>query len=317
MPATPSVLQTLDSLHGSSSAELTRLAWSALLRAPSAEDRAVGLDYAIDKSLIDGYFAPHFRGEAVTEPADRFWVHPDNGLEMVWIPAGNYPVGPREAPRSFEHRGFFLSRYPVTKLQFAAFMDSWDYLPKAENGYGAFLNDFSKENTPPAEKADHPVVWVSWDDAAAYCAAHCCCLPSEWEWEAAARGLEGWPCPWSEHRPEHFDWQPGKGMKMTPMCHWRGRTTCRVDAFSLARTPFGCEQLVGNVSEWCRPAASPWEELADLSEELRPVRGACFRRRVLSCLLSSHRRNLHHRRRNDWTGFRPALRVHDWMEVDE
>ena len=314
MPATPSVIQTLDSLHGATSAELARLAWSALLRAPSAEDRAVGLDYAIDKSLIEGYFAPHFRGESVAEPADRFWVHPDTGLEMVWIPAGSYLVGPQESPRAFEHHGFFLSRHPVTKRQFAAFMEGWDYEP-ADNGFGPFLDDFADGWTVcPEDEANHPVVWVSSEDAETYCWANRLCLPSEWEWESAARGFEGWPCPWSEHQPALYDWKPKVGSIVTPMCHWRKKNTCDVSDFSKVRTPFGCEQLIGNVSEWCRASESPWDDVENPPEDQRAVRGACFKRRMLSCLLSSHRRSLNCQRRNDWTGFRPALRVNDWDE---
>ncbi|MCA9178892.1 MAG: SUMF1/EgtB/PvdO family nonheme iron enzyme, partial [Planctomycetales bacterium] len=200
--ATTNVLGQLEQLVGTAGHE--QAAWLAVLEAKSADELAVGLDFAIEKRLIDGYFAPHLRGEPVAEVADRYWVHPQTGLEMVWIPAGNYPVGfkptlvtePSEPPPyTISLPGFFLSRHPVTDLQYHAFLRERSYQPDARKSLGEpFLNHWSG-GEPRSTDDNFPVVWVSYYDAAAYCDAYRLCLPNEWEWEAAARGSDARPYP--------------------------------------------------------------------------------------------------------------------------
>ena len=91
--------------------------------------------------------------------------------------------------------------------------------------------------------------------------------------------------------------------------------TCAVDSYPRTRSPYGCEDLVGNVSEWCRTNdgkdlgafPEPWPEVKPDPEALTVVRGACFFRVIAGRMAASHRRQLSVVRRNQWTGFRPAL----------
>jgi len=170
-------------------------------------------------------------------PTPKSSVTLDNpaGIEWVDIPAGAFLYGEKKEYRVIQ-KPFKIGKYPVTNSQYKRFLDvnpqqdvpeNWDTLTR----------------TYPAEKANHPVVHVSWHDAMAFCQWTNCRLPTEEEWEKAARGTDGRTYPWGE------DWTPGKYCNSIET-NINGTTP--VDRFSKGTSPYGVWDMSGNVWEWIR-----------------------------------------------------------------
>jgi formylglycine-generating enzyme required for sulfatase activity len=197
-------------------------------------------------------------------------------LEMVRVPEGEFTYGsatpnPGEVLARTEKTGaYFIDRTEVTNEQYGLFYAAMlatndhsrchpdeDAGTKQRNHRPAFWTD-STYNGPK-----YPVVGVTWYDAYAYAAWAGKRLPTEREWEKAARGKTGWTYPWGN------DWAPDE-----KRCNSSGKAdgyefTAPVGACP-GRSPYGCADMVGNVSEWCSedyPGKSP----------SKVIRGGSFR----------------------------------------
>jgi len=137
--------------------------------------------------------------EATSQPAEET-TQP--AADMVLIPAGPFIMGsdsddPDEAPQhEVDLPAFEIDLFEVTNAQFAAFVEATGYQTDAEKGGEAGWRGFYTEG-----KDNHPVVKVSWNDAVAYCKWVGKRLPTEAEWEKAARGTDGRIYPWDGVSP--------------------------------------------------------------------------------------------------------------------
>ena len=225
------------------------------------------------------------------------WRNPADGREMIAIPSAPALIG--ELAERVTLPAFSLSRFPVTNAEFARFLAESGYSPPDDHPAGqggAFLEHWDGERTPPAGLEAHPVVFVSWWDAAAYCAWAGLVLPTEAMWERGARGTDGRPYPWGWARP---------GPRLAQL---GAEQTAPAGSFPGVRTATGCEDMIGNVSEWCAPAEPPGEGARAEAERLHPIRGSAYMRvdAGMGRMSAAYPRRLSAARRNHYTGFRPA-----------
>jgi serine/threonine protein kinase len=177
----------------------------------------------------------------------------DDDNEMRLIPAGPFQLGAHR--RSVILDRYYIARYPVTNRQFQAFLEATGYRPTDAEAH-RFLQHFRNGHSPP-ELLNHPVVFVSWTDARAYCRWAARRLPSEAEWEKAARGPDGNKYPWGREEPtaEHANFGQARA-KHYPLGTGAGGTS-PVDAFPRSASPYGIEGMAGNVFEWCEDVDDP------------------------------------------------------------
>ena len=194
----------------------------------------------LDLGIVAGLF-----GEAPTKP--------ETPEGMVLIPAGSFQMGSEdeeardnEKPVHTVHLdAFYMDKYEVTNAQFKAFVDANPQWQKdnIEDRFHNTLDDyleFWSGTDYPAGKADHPVTHVSWYAAMAYAEWAGKRLPTEAEWEYAARGgLAGKKYPWGDAKPTPADANYG----------WNVGDTTPVGQY--AANGYGLYDMAGNVWEWC------------------------------------------------------------------
>ena len=174
--------------------------------------------------------------------------------EMVYVPAGEFLMGSERSPderpvRKVYLDAFYIDKYEVSCAQYKKFLDATDHqwiptYPLEVGMYSPIATrkdyDWDGHDYPPGHE-NRPVVFVTWEDAMAYCMWAGKRLPTEAEWEKAARGADGRKYPWgNEWDPKKCNSYEGKAM-----------ATVDVDSHEAGRSPYGCYNMAGNVCEWC------------------------------------------------------------------
>ncbi len=173
------------------------------------------------------------------------------GASMVFVPAGPFLLGaenedPDEAPvREIWLDAFYIDQFEVSNQNYKECVRAG-----ACSEPSKFESDTLFSYYDDDAFRNYPVIFVSWEDANAYCQWRGVRLPTEGEWEKAARGTDGWRYPWgNQFDPTRANYcggsiycpnEPDDGHK----------DTAPVDNFSAGASPFGVFQMAGNVNEW-------------------------------------------------------------------
>lgn len=168
-------------------------------------------------------------GSADTPPAET------KAGEMVLVPAGEFIMGNDrgEADEKPEHKvyldAFYIDKYETTVDQ---------YGKCAQAGKCTKPNEGGGCNWGKSDRGKHPINCVDWNQVKTYCEWAGKRLPTEAEWEKAARGTDGRVYPWGN------EWDAGKCVNNT-------NSTKPVGSIPAGASPYGCLDMVGNVWEWC------------------------------------------------------------------
>jgi len=247
------------------------------------------------------------RAEAEEPPAARaagmVKTNPMDGAEMVWVPEGQFRMGTpevqalvlgEEQPVHLVRigHGFWIYKTPVTNAQYRRFLEA-----NPQHRKPAFWS--MPENNAPAQ----PVVGVDWKDANDYCVWAHAELPTEAQWEYAARGPKSTFYPWGNAEP-------------TPkLAVYNRQKAAPVGSCPNGKSWCGALDMVGNVSQWCADwFGDNYYKKSPAIDPPGPSKPAELRQRNIRCspfgmgeinLRASFRARGMDDDRNDDLGFRP------------
>jgi formylglycine-generating enzyme required for sulfatase activity len=173
------------------------------------------------------------------------WIRPTDGMAMVYVPEGEFSMGDEQSPRTKLVHTVYLDAYWIDQTEVTnAMYSKYTMQNLCKNGYCEYHFEPSLTRTNYYDNPlydSYPVVNVNWDQAEAYCIwADDSRLPTEAQWEKAARGTDGRKYPWGNNNPT---------------CDLANYSTCKGDTTEVGShpsgaSPYGALDMAGNAYEW-------------------------------------------------------------------
>lgn len=216
-----------------------------------------------------------------TPTVDTIRISAKDGMTQIQIPAGTFVMGAMDVyrendelpPHDVTLDSYWIDQVEVTNGMYELCVTAGDCRQPSE-----LRSDNRQEYFNNPEFRDYPVVYVTWYDADAYCQWAGRRLPTEAEWERAARGDDKRNYPWGDELPNEYNSNSENTVG----------DTSRVGSYAEGASPFGVLDLAGNVWEWVAdrydpnyyaksPAENPQGPSADEVENIyRVIRGGSF-----------------------------------------
>jgi formylglycine-generating enzyme required for sulfatase activity len=175
-------------------------------------------------------------------------------VELVLIPTGEFTMGHKDSYDTLPVRrmnlpAFYIDKYEVTNKRYKRYIDATGYkVPWSQDPAVAAYAWVWQKRMYPEGKGDDPVVLINWEDAKAFCAWAGKSLPSEAQWEKAARGANGKSYPWGN------TWEAAKANTSESGV----KQTAPSGSFKADVSEYGVNDLAGNVSEWVEEWFAPY-----------------------------------------------------------
>ncbi|PUB76297.1 MAG: hypothetical protein DBP03_04870 [gamma proteobacterium symbiont of Ctena orbiculata] len=197
-------------------------------------------------------------------------------IDWVEIPGGEFIYGENEQQQRLTLDSYFIARYPITNAQYQRFIDDRGYEDER------WWNGLTKQNLEKSRwnQPNRPWDRVSWYEAVAFChwlsqqLSYEIRLPTEQEWEKAARGTAGREYPWGEGYQIGYANVDEKTRTVGP---FRLSSTTAVGLFPQGASPYGVMDMAGNVWEWCLTKYNdPENNTIDDKRAYRVLRGGSW-----------------------------------------
>lgn len=198
-----------------------------------------------------------------------------DGTLMVFVPEGEFLYGINN--ERLPMPAFYIDKYEVTTRLYAAYL---------QQSHAVEPEEWPKQ-VSLIGSGDRPVVQVSWHEADAYCRYYGKALPTEQQWEKAARGTDGRLYPWGNETPTDAH-------ALFDARWWGYGTLAAVDMYPLGKSPYGAYNMAGNVWEWTS---------SDFDSRSKVLRGGSWGH-MRSGLQTTHRFSRSPSYRNYFIGFR-------------
>ena len=196
-------------------------------------------------------------------------------IDWVEIPAGEFLYGEDKAQRYLD--AFWMARYPITNAQYQAFIDAGGY--REERWWQGLAARIEATWSPEWSQPNRPCETVSWYEAMAFCAwlserlGATIRLPTEQQWEKAARGIDGREYPWGD---DYISGYANINESLGNAGEHNLDQTTAVGLYPQGRSPYGILDLAGNVWEWCLNKYEKPDDTSPGGEDWRVLRGGSW-----------------------------------------
>ena len=260
---TTAIVGTVITITGTNLDKVTAVTFNGIAAKIITDNTATALNVTVPKDATSGKLAVTTTGDTATNSYDFIVLlglktNAKDNAEMVWVPGATFTMGSADGVgNDNEHpahqvtlTGYWIYQYDVTVAQYRAFCTATTRtLPKFLAGYSWK----GKTGWDDPALQQHPIVNVNWNDANAYADWAGMKLPTEEQWEYAARGTEGRNYPWGGTATKD---DKTNGWDATKSANGKnsydvGLSTWPVGSFLAGVSWCGAQDMAGNVWQWC------------------------------------------------------------------